>query len=461
MLYHFTAVLCQSVAKRFKLSQIGLTIVATAIVSQPVLAINLSTLYGMAVAHDPVIYEARAKKAASDTLRSQSRSSLLPYIAAVASTNTINSESTLSSRQTVRNHKLELSLSQTLFNLQSWYAFRESEDLVRVGESVLLAAEQNLIIRLATAYINVLKANSQLSTANAQVTALKQSLVQAKQRVGVGLASATELSETQARYDNALATQIAAEATLRNRYDSLYAITGQFSGKLDALPASVELSAPTPDNVNAWIGVALSNNPSLKAAKWSKQAAIDDYKVKKGAHWPSLTFAAGQSSQRDGSLFNPGKTTADGWNTSVALNISLYTGGNLLAQTKQAYYEQQRAKAEFAISKSDVRLATRTNWRAVHTQLSRVKALKQALASSQMALKASRAAYEVGSRNSVDVLNSLSALYASEQAFNDARHDAVLSQLLLKQSAGTLTHTDLAEIDSLLVSQPSEHETPS
>ena len=92
----------------------------------------------------------------------------------------------------------------------------------------------------------------------------------------------------------------------------------------------------------------------------------------------------------------------------------------------------------------------RDSYLGVQAEIARVNALEQAVASSQTALEATQAGFEVGTRTSVDVLISLRETFRTQRDYASARYEYVLNKLRLKQAAGILTADDLIEVNNSL-----------
>jgi outer membrane protein len=87
----------------------------------------------------------------------------------------------------------------------------------------------------------------------------------------------------------------------------------------------------------------------------------------------------------------------------------------------------------------------------VSSDVARVNARKQAIKSTQSALDATVAGYEVGTRNIVDVLNAQNAVFSAQRDYANSRYDYVLNSMRLKENAGTLSPEDIAALEAFLV----------
>ena len=109
-----------------------------------------------------------------------------------------------------------------------------------------------------------------------------------------------------------------------------------------------------------------------------------------------------------------------------------------------------QARKNFELQRRESIRETRASYLNVIAGISRVKALNQALSSTQTAAEAAQAGFEVGTRTAVDVLLALRETYRAKRDYSRARYDYIVSTFRLRQAAGTLTAQDIAEINRWL-----------
>lgn len=344
---------------------------------------------------------------------------------------------------------LTVTLDQTLFD---WAAFRR---YAQAGDQVLLAqaqfrnAEQSLMLRAAQAYFGALSAADNLRFARAEKAAFTRQLEQGQRRFEVGLAAITETQEAQARYDLSVAQEINAEQQSANAREALIEITGAVGSGLAPLQDEIPLRRPLPEVVDVWLKSARENNPDLVAAESQAQIARKGVSVARAGHLPTVGAQAQyQDAEADGARFTGELETET---LGVQVKLPIFAGLATRSRVSQAQATQEQVEAQREGTRRSVERRTRDAYLAVISGVSRVKALQQAVLSSQTAVEASETGLEVGTRTALDVLNAQSALYSAQRDHARARYDYLLAVLNLKAAAGTLAAKDLQEIDALLV----------
>ena len=146
--------------------------------------------------------------------------------------------------------------------------------------------------------------------------------------------------------------------------------------------------------------------------------------------------------QRDG-------TTTQGV-IGLTLNVPIYTGGGTQAGVRQQRSQVTVAEQSLNTVRRDVRVNTRSLFLTVNNNIETASALGQTIISRRSALDATRAGYEVGTRNIVEVLDAERAYYVALRDYANARYDYVINTLQLKQAAGTLSPQDLISLNNWL-----------
>lgn len=420
---------------------------------------NLITVYEQALAYDSELAAARAVREAREAAVSESRAPLLPQLDAFA-------ESAYTDRVTgdvdITTHEYGVQLNQPLFRANAWFGYQASQQQSKAAAAELSRAEQTLILEVAEQYFNVLRAQDELDTARAQEAALRRQWEQAQERYEVGLVATTEVEEARAGYDASQSQRIAAESQLDIERESLARLTGQFYEELERLMIDFPVNAPTPDDPEAWAEKALEQNWSIRAQSLAMEASQEKLKAARSEHLPTLDLFAGVTRQHqdyDSGVSGPGsqqsafidqdypRTDA---RIGLSLNVPLYEGGGTSAGVRRARSETDEAQRNLDTTRRNVRLDTRSLFRQISTNMQTLRAQRQTIVSRRSALDATRAGYDVGTRNIVEVLDAEQNYYVALRDFANARYDYVLNTLRLKQAAGTLSPQDLAELDRWL-----------
>ncbi|MEC8634051.1 MAG: TolC family outer membrane protein [Pseudomonadota bacterium] len=352
----------------------------------------------------------------------------------------------------------DINLNQTLFDLSAWFDWKSGRERSKQAEATMAAAQQNLIVRVSEGYFGVLRAQDNLLAAKAQERALARQLEQTRQRFNVGLIAITDVYEAEARYDLAGVTRIVEENNVAVARERLSVLTGQSHGQLLLLSDEFTPEAPRPSDRSAWVDFALANNYELAAVRFAEEAARQNAKSRQMGHAPTVSAQLAYSeSETDGTVTPPTAFNlpprSDGYNESfqVRVDLPLYSGGAVSANRRRAA-EQFNAARENRINLTrNTVTASRSLHMTVTSDVARVKARKQAIKSTQSALDATVAGYEVGTRNIVDVLNAQNAVFAARRDYADSRYDYVLNSMRLKENAGTLSPEDIAALESFLI----------
>ncbi len=411
---------------------------------------SLVDLYNLALKSDTQIAIAESSLNTVRIRRDQSSSAIKPQINFSANVTEYKTDVTGSGQDDYRNTGYSLTLTQSLLNYDSWNAIDEADAYVAQAEAQYEAEKQNLIIRVATAYFDLLAAEDDLELAKAEKRAIDQQLNQTKQRFEVGLSAITDVHEAQAGYDLAVAQEIAAQSALDNAREAIHEIAGRGIGNIAKLTSEVPLTSPDPADIQSWVDLALQKNLSVIAQQAAMKASSESLDRAKAGHYPTLNLVAGHSySDSNGSsAFTNRETTSN--NIGLQLSVPIYSGGLTSSKIKEATNTHSQAKTTLEQTRRATVRQSRSAYLAVNAGIGQVKARKQAVASAQKALEATQAGFEVGTRTTVDVLNAQRELFRAESGYSRARYDYLLSLLGLKQAVGNLQLADLTSINSLL-----------
>ncbi|MDH5423503.1 MAG: TolC family outer membrane protein [Gammaproteobacteria bacterium] len=419
----------------------------TVLISTHSNALSLKESFELAQQGDPQIAAAKAEYNAAIEQIPQARSALLPNITLDFFSG--NSDTTTNGSNTdIDNQGYQLTLSQSLYNHQLYKLLDQAKAGVAQAAINYSAQQQALLLRVADRYFKVLAAEDNLSFAIAEKKAVSKQLQQTKKRFEVGLIAITDVKEAQAQHDITAAQEIAAQNQLATSKEALQVIINQNVDQLAALPAEIPLKVPAPNDINQWTQTAQQQNLSIKAATFALEAAQAGRNASRSGHYPNLSLQATQSN----STFDQTTSSTDIEDTTISinLNIPLYSGGSTSSKSRQAGYKLQQAQSDLLLQQRLATQQTRSAFLGLNAAIASVKALKQALISSQSAVEATQAGFEVGTRTSVDVLNALRNQFRSERDYAQTRYDYLLNLLKLKQAAGVLDKKDISMIDRWL-----------
>jgi len=428
--------------------------------SSPVISQDLIDIYELALQQDAELKIAESQYLAATEALPLATSARRPQInlsADLSSRETDSSSigagsSSASSvgSNTTNSYGYSLSLTQNIYNAETIAQVNVAEAQVVKAKADLEVSRQDLIIRVAERYFDILAAEDNVQFAIAEKNAIARQLEQAQKRFEVGLIAITDVHEAQARFDSAVAQELLAENLLDNAIQALQVIIAELPSEvLSQLGEKLELNIPEPVHSDKWVETALQNNKSLIASLAALKAAEHAREQQSGSDNPTVDFLASYSDTEfdDDSL---GDYDQQNISLSVQVNVPLFTGGRISAQKQQAEADYQAARNATLLQRRLTSQQTRDAYLGVVSGISQVKAFRQALNSSTTALEATEAGFEVGTRTSVDVLVSLRETYAARRDYASARYDYLINILKLKQASGLLNIDDLADINRWL-----------
>jgi outer membrane protein len=437
----------------------SLLLAASLVASGWAQAADLLETFHAAQANDPVFAAARATQQAGQEKLTQGRSLLLPSINLSANT-TFNDLTTQYHPATpplftggsnrYNSNGYGVTLVQPLFRQQNWQAYSESELQAAQAGMQLKIAEQDLILRVAQAYFDVLIAQDSVGLVNAQKTAISEQLEQAKRNFEVGSATITDTLEAQARYDLTGAQEIAAQNNLEIKRSALQQLINAKPGELAALGKELKPEAPQPADMEQWVDQAQMNNLQLAIAQAATEIADKEVARNRGGHYPTVDLVANYSQNNaNGGSFGLGSETTNK-SVGVQLNMPLFQGGVVNSRWREAEANRERARQELENARRNVAQQVRLSYLGVVSGVAQVQALQQALTSSVSLLQASKLGQEVGVRTNLDVLNAQQQLFATRRDLYQAQYNYLLNQLHLKQATGTLGEEDLSKVNQAL-----------
>lgn len=423
--------------------------------SAPLQAADLLDIFKQAVENDPVILAAQAQQQADAEIVPQSRSTLLPSLTVTANTQTTDREfkgGSSPNKERFNANGYGAQLTQPLFRADRWFNLSAAKATKRQALASYQDAQQELMLRVATAYFNVLRAEDNLTAAVARETAFAQQLEQANERFRVGLIAATDVYEAQAGFDLAKVERISSLEARHNSVATLQSLTNQRYESVDTLDKSMPVTNPSPAVLADWIELALANNPQLLAAKHQLDSTKQAMNAEKSGHLPTIDAKVSYAHAEDGGTSFLGNES-DTKVFALELSLPLFEGGNRNSKVREARFRHEKARHDYENSYRQTREQIQTQHRTVTTDVLRVKARQAALKSSEAALEATEGGYGVGTRNIVDVLQAQNNSFDARRNYSNAIYDYLINLLTLKRVAGSLSEEDLATINQWLVAE--------
>jgi len=418
--------------------------------SQTSSAADLLQVYELAHKNDAELMIAEANYLAAIQAVPLAESSNRPQLTANGVASARESDGSNSDNNSSTSTGYSLNLTQSLYNYEIRGNINVAEANSAAELSLLKSARQGLILRVSEAYFRILAAKDNVEFTYAERTAIARQLEEAQKRFEVGLIAITDVYEAQASYDNSEAQVILAENILENAFQSLVLLTADNSiKKLTPLGENLKLSLPNPASVESWVLLALENNLDLLAAQQNLNAARYERDKNNRNRYPTVDlFASLEHNDNTDDLL--GDSNTNDVIVGIQMEIPLYAGGRIPSERAQADSRYVSAQNTLLLQNRLAVQQTRTKFLDVVSGISGVQALKQAFESSKIALEATQAGFEVGTRTSVDVLISLRETYRTQRDYAGARYQYVLNKLRLKQAAGILQQEDLVEVNKSL-----------
>ena len=413
---------------------------------------SLLGVYERARQSDPQFQQAIADRQARAQALPQAKALLRPNLSLNSAYETIDSDSDLSgSRSDVEYEQLSygVSLTQPLYRYARGQGVDQASALVEQAKATFSFAEQSLILRTAERYFAVLDAREALDAAQASLQAIERQLEQAQQRFEVGVIARTDVEEAKAQADLARAQRLQADNELASRREALRELTDRAPAVLAGLQEGVDLSAPSPADPEQWRTRAQTDNAQFIAAKFAAEAAMQGVDVERGSRFPQLDVVASYDGVEQ--YGNNGRDpSSDQYRAGLELTIPFYQGGGVSARVKEAQFRYTEAREILEQTRRTVSRDAANAYRGAITALERVRALDQARISTQAALDATEAGFDVGTRTIVDVLNAQRERFNAERDYEQARHAYLVNTLRLRQAAGSLSLEDLRAVNALL-----------
>jgi outer membrane protein len=453
---------------------------------------DLLTIFDQAVVNDPLVREAEYTRKATREARPQAWSAYLPQIGgqwtkskSERTTNSITPDLVetdpdddtspifIQQRATVGTAEPEgenwsLQLTQSIFNWGQLVGLKQAGRVAAQADADYGVAQQDLAVRVATRYFDVLAAQDTVQARQASLDAISRQLEQADKRFEVGLIAITDVQEARAARDTAAADLIAAKRAMATAQEFLREITDMQYAVLSTPRATMPLQMPEPADPQKWVEASMEQNLALTSSRLGADIARDDVRATYGNFMPQVDLVVGKDHTESEFIQSfdpiPGRfaggsaLSSDERETDKSIllrvNVPIFASGGNLSRSRQASYRWQAAKQRLERVSRETERTARDAYLGVNSEISRVQALKQALESSQTALRATEAGYDVGTRTAVDVLTARQNLVGAYTNYSRSRYDYMLNVLRLKQAAGILDRKALEDMNGWLETPP-------
>ena len=444
---------CKPLPKRRPMTLLPLLAALGAGFAGPAQAQSLVELFQAAKGYDASYQSAKSQAQATLARGEQARAGLLPTVGLGAGASQTNQDSSLASLngRSYNTQQASLQASQPLYRPANQAAFAQGKKAADTAQAQLVAAEQDLIVRVSQAYFEVLAATDTLTFLRSQKAAVAEQLASAKRNFEVGTSTIVDTRDAQARFDLTTAQELAAGNDLRVKSLALDQLVGQNATAPKALQAPVRLGEVQPADVGLWVQQSEANNPVVQQSRIALDVATLETEKAQAGHKPTLDLTGSYGvSNNNGSTSGSGSYTTNVATVGLSFNLPLYTGHAVQNRVKETLALEDKARSDLDAAKRAVAQATRAAFFGVQSGLSQVKAYEAAEASSQSALDANKLGYQVGVKINIDVLNAQSQLFNTKATLAKARYDVLLGGLKLRQASGVLKDEDLQPINAQL-----------
>lgn len=443
---------------RFALNGCAAAVTACAMLTSPLaISADLLQVYRDARANDAVYAAARSTVEAGRERLPQGRALILPTVNLTGNSTYTDADvragtpnATFIPRQFGTN-AWTVTLNQPLFRMQNWAQYQQAEFQVTQAEATFGQAGQDLIIRAAQAYFDVLASQDSLAFIGAQKAAITEQLDSAKRNFEVGTATITDTHEAQARFDLSTSQEIAARNDLEIKRQALQQLIGRTSDALTPLRSNLQLVPPQPAVMETWVETAQRENFTVRVQEAALEIARREVERSRAGHYPTLDLVgtlggSATSGSTSTGVGSEQKSTTIG----LQLTVPIFAGFATSSRIRETLALQEKARADLENSRRQSALAARQSFIGVTNGMAQVRALEQALLSSETALASNKLGYEVGVRINIDVLNAQQQVFSTRRDMSRARYDALMNGLRLKAAAGNLSEADLEQVNRLL-----------
>ncbi len=429
-----------------------LTLAALSALTLPAQAQSLKELYDAARSYDATYQSARAQADSTQYRIEQTEALLRPNVGLQGSLSRTESDTPAADRRNLTTAAVGVTAVQPLYNRANGLQIDKARKTLDAAQADLANAEQDLIVRVAQAYFDVLGAQDTLTTTQASKKAISEQLASAKRNFEVGTATITDTREAQARFDLATALEIAADNDLRSKRIALDQLVG--SNGVMPLPLITRNALPNlaDSGVETWVE-KVEQAPTVRKARAGYEIAKLETRRTQATSQPTVDLegsVAGSNNRGTAAVSSGGAGTSSNAKIGVTLKMPLYTGGSIQNQVKEAVVLEEKSRNDLDAARRAVAQVTRQVYFGVQSGQAQVNALQAAESSSKLALEATQLGYKVGVRVNLDVLNAQTQLYTTQRDLAKARYDVLVNGLKLRQAAGVLSPADVDTINGLL-----------
>ncbi|HNO75986.1 MAG TPA: TolC family outer membrane protein [Nitrosomonas mobilis] len=417
-------------------------------------AADLLQIYHEAREHDAQYAAARAAFVAAQERIPQSRAGLLPVVNFTGSAQNQYIDTNFGPERLIKNRGIALTATQPLIRIENFIVYEQSKNEVKQADAEFVLSAQDLILRTAQNYFDVMMAQINLDVVETQKKAISEQLEQAKRNFEVGVSTIVDTHEAQARFDLVLSQEIAAKNMLEIARRTLQGLINRFPHDLQDTSLEKIIADPLlqPEGeMEDWVQSAQERNFALKIQKVAFNFAEQEIRRNKAGHYPTLDLVAQYSNQKGvGGAFTGQGIDLVSKSVGLQLNVPIFAGLSVQSKVREAIANRDKAREELENTRRMTALQVRQQYLNVTNGIAQIRALRQALISSRSQLDSTSLGQEVGVRTEVDVLNAQQQYFSARRDLAQSYYDYLMARLRLQAETGSLDEEDILEINALL-----------
>lgn len=432
--------------------------------------LSLKEAYTLALANDPTWAAARYANIGAQERLVQGKALLLPTINLNGNLNRSNTNIQYTGQTVFNNNNRSerfntltygVNINQPLYRKQNYVQYQASQLEVDEADLQLQQDRQDVLMKAAQAYFDVLLAQDKLELNHAQKDAIAIQLAQAKANFKNGVSTVTDVDEAQAKYDVVQSQEIAVTIEIQNKKQALKLLIGRYPDSLFGIQPNIPLQPPqaikgtsnetAQSALNQWLDLALQHNVTVQLKKNSYELANKAVELNSAGHLPTLDAVANYTRTDANGGINGFGSDLNNTTVGLQLQIPLYQGGSVSSKVREAIAKQQKALEEIEAARRKVELDTKQAYLEITSSIAQAHANEQTLRSTQSQLISTTKSFKLGIRNNVDVLNAQQQVFNAKRELLQTQYTYLLGLLKLKYSSGLLSENDLDEVDQLLV----------
>ncbi len=439
-------------------SQARLLVMTLLFCSKPLWSMDLLQAYEAAKASDPTLLASRAGAAAGRERLPQALAPMLPNLS-LSMTRNHNQLSSVAPGLTGEPTRTDssypssnrtLSLRQPIIRTYLTAQYRQAQAQVEDTHQTQAQDEQDLAVRVSSAYFEAMLSHEQLAFVRAQRAAYQTQLAAAQKLLALGSGTRTDVDEARARLDMTQANEIEARQGVDYTMHQLQAMVSQ---PIDRL-ATVDLvkfaaAQPEPADVQSWIARAELKNHRLRSLQAQLEVARGELAKAETGHMPTLDAVVQWTRSMSENVVNI-QSTYSNYAIGLQLNIPIYAGGQVASTVRQAHAALERAGFLLEAGRRELAVSVHKEFRGVTESMARVTALEQALRSADQLLLSNQKSVRGGNRTLLDVMNAEQQRMLVLRDLAQARYLHLLSRIRLLALAGSATTESIAAINQSL-----------